>query len=61
MSSVEFTLSYSFLAASGSDPVLTAALELIWLLKDSNLRTDSTGATALPIISYSNHCSGRAT
>ncbi|CAM0072026.1 hypothetical protein VPHK391_0032 [Vibrio phage K391] len=27
MSSVEFTLSYSFLAASGSDPVLTAALE----------------------------------
>ncbi|CAM0044969.1 hypothetical protein VPHK389_0033 [Vibrio phage K389] len=27
MSSVEFTLTYSFLAASGSDPVLTAALE----------------------------------
>ena len=27
MSSVEFTLTYSFLAASGSGPVLTAALE----------------------------------
>ncbi|CAM0008057.1 hypothetical protein VPHK453_0029 [Vibrio phage K453] len=27
LSSVEFTLTYSFLAASGSGPVLTAALE----------------------------------
>ncbi|CAH9012030.1 hypothetical protein VP141O351_P0031 [Vibrio phage 141O35-1] len=32
VSSVEFTLTYSFLAASGSGPVLTAALELMWLL-----------------------------
>ncbi|CAM0040784.1 hypothetical protein VPHK459_0029 [Vibrio phage K459] len=60
VSSVEFTLSYSFLAASGSGPVLTAALELMWLLTGLEPVTQGLPPFALPL-AYSNRCLGRAT
>ncbi|QZI89431.1 hypothetical protein SIPHO063v1_p0073 [Vibrio phage PS10B.1] len=60
MSSVEFTLNYSFLAASGSGPVLTAALELMWLLTGFEPALQGLPPFALPL-AYSNPYLGRAT